>query len=182
MKIVYRKLLPSESAQYREIRLESLKAHPDSFGSSYQDQSRMPKLMFEKAIEQPYDSRFVIGAFEQKELIGICGFVPFTLDFFHDLEEAGTIIQMYVKPAYRGRKIGLDLVKAVIEEAFKLLGITKIVLGVKEDNMNAIRVYKKAGFLTLNATEITTADKMESLRKMIIYQYNWENLTNIHPL
>ena len=76
MKISYRKLGSAETRQYREIRLESLKLHPESFGSTFEEQSKLPKLMFEKALEQPVDDRFVIGAFDQKVLIGICGFIP----------------------------------------------------------------------------------------------------------
>ena len=106
--------------------------------------------MFEKALEQPVDDRFVIGAFDQQDLIGICGFVPFVLDNRHHLSNTGTIIQMYVKSAHRGRKVGLTLVKAVIHEAFKIPGIEQIVLGVMKGNMSAIRVYEQAGFQTVN--------------------------------
>ena len=77
MKISYRKLTANDAVQYRAIRLESLKAHPESFGSTYAEQSRLPKLMFEKALEQPVDARFVIGAFEHDDRPGICDFIPF---------------------------------------------------------------------------------------------------------
>jgi ribosomal protein S18 acetylase RimI-like enzyme len=148
MKISYRKLASADSTQYREIRLESLKLHPESFGSTFEEQSKLPKLMFEKALEQPTDDRFVVGAFDRQALIGICGFIPFALDNKRQLRNTGAIIQMYVKPAYRGRKIGLSLVKAAIDEAFNLAAIEQIVLGVKAGNMSAIRVYEQAGFQT----------------------------------
>jgi ribosomal protein S18 acetylase RimI-like enzyme len=167
MKISYRKLLPDDSPQYRTIRLESLKAHPESFGSNFEKQSKLPKLMFEKVIEKPYDDRFVIRAFQKKVLIGICGFVPFALDFSQKIENAGTIIQMYVRAAYRGRKIGINLVKAVVDEAFKLPDIRQIVLGVREENTSAIRVYEGAGFLTFNPIEIALEDKYIGFRQMI---------------
>lgn len=151
MKISYRKLVSVDSAQYREIRLESLKAHPESFGSTFDEQRKLPKLMFEKALEQPFDERFVIGAFDQKALIGICGFIPFVLDNNLDLSNVGTIIQMYVRAMYSGRKIGLNLVKATIREAFTLPDIEQIMLGVKEGNLSAVRVYEQAGFQTYNS-------------------------------
>jgi ribosomal protein S18 acetylase RimI-like enzyme len=153
MPISYRKLASVDSRSYREIRLESLKAHPESFGSSFEEQSKLPKLMFQKALEQPVDDRFVMGAFDQQVLVGICGFIPFVFDDHHDLGNAGTIIQMYVKPAYRGRKIGLNLAQATIQEAFKISGIEQIVLGVREGNMSAIRVYEQAGFRTYNEND-----------------------------
>ncbi len=130
--------------------------------------------MFENAIEQPYDDRFVIGAFNQKSLIGICGFVPLAIEYFQDLENAGTIIQMYVKSAYRGRKIGLNLVKTVVDEAFTLPQISVIVLGVKEDNISAIRVYEQAGFLTHLVSEIEEEPQSDPFRRMIIRRDHWK--------
>ncbi len=55
MPIKYRKLVPGDSGSYRKIRLVSLQTHPESFGASYDEQKLQPKLMFEKAIEQPVD-------------------------------------------------------------------------------------------------------------------------------
>ena len=80
MEIVYRKLQKKDALEYRKIRLESIKAHPKNFGSSFEEQDKLPKLMFEKHLENPTDNRFVMGAFDRDELIGICGFVPIAND------------------------------------------------------------------------------------------------------
>ena len=151
MNIFYRKLAPIDAKAYREIRLESLKAHPESFGSSFEEQSQRPKLMFEEALERPVDDRFIIGAFDQDMLVGICGFVPFVLESFLELDHVGTLIQMYVGSTYRGKKVGLNLTTAVTKEAFKIPGIEQVVLGVRQDNLSAIRVYEQAGFLVYNS-------------------------------
>ena len=42
MDIQYRALMPADSFQYRQIRLESLKLHPECFGSGYQEQVNHP--------------------------------------------------------------------------------------------------------------------------------------------
>lgn len=123
--------------------------------------------MFEKALERPVDDRFVIGAFDQQVLIGICGFIPFVLDNKHHFSQAGTIIQMYVKSEYRGRKIGISLVKVTIDEAFNIPDIEQVVLGVKEGNVSAIRVYEQAGFLTYRAEGMETGGDKDG-RIMII--------------
>lgn len=166
MKISYRKLAAADSRQYRDIRLESLKLHPESFGSSFEEQSKLPKLMFEKALEQPVDDRFVMGAFDHQALIGICGFIPFVRDN-DDLRNTGVIIQMVVRPAYRGRKIGLGLIKAVLQEAFKLSGIDQVVLAVVKGNLRAIRVYEQAGFETYNLAGRETDVNNDELRMII---------------
>ena len=42
MSITYRRLLAADSKRYREIRVESLKNHPETFGSGYEQQEKMP--------------------------------------------------------------------------------------------------------------------------------------------
>lgn len=151
MTITCRRLEAADSKAYREIRLESLKLHPESFGSGYEAQKKMPKLMFEQALEQPADERFVIGAFDGEALVGIAGFIPFAKDSRAAFRNAGEVIQVYVRPAYRGRKIGLALMDAVVEEGFKIPAIDQIVLGVRQGNLQAIRVYEQAGFQMVDA-------------------------------
>ncbi|MCA9941291.1 MAG: hypothetical protein KC418_21770, partial [Anaerolineales bacterium] len=101
--ISYRKLAAADAGLYREIRLESLRLHPESFGSGYEAQRKLPKLMFERALESPVDNRFLWGAFDGPRLIGICGYIPFVMGDLDtpDLRNTGTIIQMYVQAAYR---------------------------------------------------------------------------------
>ncbi len=167
MKISYRKLTASDAAQYRAIRLESLKAHPESFGSTFVEQSQLPKLMFEKALPQPVDARFVIGAFDHDDLIGICGFIPFVPGDDSDLPHTGTLIQMYVRAAYSGRRIGLGLVNYVIQAACKIPDIEQIFLEVREGNMSAIRVYEQAGFQVVNDVGQGTDVQNNNVRQMI---------------
>ena len=64
MKLVFRKLDGADTKQTREIRLECLKAHPESFGLVHEEQRKLPKLMFEDALERPVDDRLLIGAFD----------------------------------------------------------------------------------------------------------------------
>ena len=165
MEIIYRRLDAADALPYRALRLESMKKHPESFGSGYEAQRQLPKLMFERALVRPYDDRFLFGAFDGRTLIGICGCVPLQDD---DGTYSGQaeIIQVYVRAAYSGRKIGLRLVTAVVEEAFKLPYIQQVVLGVKENNLSAIRVYEQAGFIT------TGRGEEESYLRMAIDRYS----------
>jgi len=168
MTMTYRKLAAADSKQYRAIRLESLKAHPESFGSGYEAQSKLPKLKFERVLEDPDDDGFLIGAFDQVQLVGICGFLPFIPGEEYDLEHTGVLIQVYVRAAYNGRKIGLNLVNATLAEAFKLPQIDQVLLEVKEGNMSAIRVYEQAGFVTYHAVGQDGEVINDGTRRMII--------------
>lgn len=143
MKTIYRKLTPSESGEYRKIRLESLRDAPNNFGSAYEIESKKNKLAFEQFIEEQAEAKFIIGAFEDAKLVGICGF---SRESPPKQMHWGYIIQMYVKPQYRGKKIGKGLLDKTMEEAFKIPGIEQLILGVITTNHSAITVYEKAGF------------------------------------
>ncbi len=143
MNITYRTLQPEDAAKYRQLRLESLRLHPDMFGSSYAEQAGIEKLMFERAIEERAGDRLMMGAWQGESLIGLCGFVAHN---FYDVDNHGVIIQMYVQDLYRGKRIGLALVRATLEAAFNAFDIDGIVLEVVSHNERAIRVYEQAGF------------------------------------
>ena len=143
MKIKYRKLLPNESKEYRNLRLESLQLYPMSFGSNYEEQVTREKLFFEKVIEDSLPDKFIFGAFDDKQLIGICG-------FFRDREKSnrhiGTIVQMYVKKEYQGKGIGQALLRKTIAKGFDVAAIEQIDLSVLTHQRQVNQVYEKVGF------------------------------------
>ncbi len=143
MNLTYRKLQPSESVMYRNIRLESLRNFPDSFCSDYAAQEAKPKLGFQEYIEQENNTRFIIGVFDQDQLIGICGF------YQHpdcNMQHRGEIIQMYVKPGHQGKSIGKHLIEKTLEEAFSLSAVEQVELGVLSTAPAASRLYDRVGF------------------------------------
>lgn len=143
MKIHCRKLLPTESAAYRKLRLESLQLYPESFGSNYGAQASREKLFFEKIIEGTFADKFVVGAFSQNKLIGIGG-------FFRNQGESnnhlGTIVQMYVKGNYQGKGIGQSLLQTIVSIAFRIEAIEQIDLSVITHQKQVHQVYEKVGF------------------------------------
>jgi len=103
--------------------------------------------MFKAALQEPYDERPVMVAFDGDQIIGICGFVPFSRSQFPGFEKTGDLLQLYVKPKHRRNGIGRRLVEELVEEGLRIPGIDEIVLEVKKDNHQAIQVYEKAGYL-----------------------------------
>jgi RimJ/RimL family protein N-acetyltransferase len=144
--ITYRVLYPADASAYRALRLEALQNNPNGFGTTYEEESIKPKLAFENYIEQQTPGKFIAGAFDGETLMGICGFAG---DDTKRNRHKGTIIQMYVRPAYSGRRIGLALLQATMNAAFALPGVEQLVLGVVTANIRAVKVYEQAGFETL---------------------------------
>lgn len=143
MEIRYRKLTSQESGLYRTIRLECLKNAPEYFGSTYDEQIALPKLAFESYIEAQTPDKFTVGAFDEDKLIGICSV---SLETRKKTKHIGEIIQMYVKPEYKGNKIGLHLLQTAMQAAFANPDIEQLLLSVVTTNEPANRVYDEAGF------------------------------------
>ncbi len=141
--MTYRKLRPEESGLYRSIRLESLQLYPDSFCSTYEQQLEKEKLGFENYIEIEHPDKFIMGAFKEDELIGICGFHR-SADDWH--QHRGEIIQVYIRAGHQGQNISMHLISACMEIAFKLPGLERIELGVLSSSKAAHRIYEKLGF------------------------------------
>jgi len=61
MKIICKKIPPSDSLLYRALRLESLKQNPEAFETSYQESINNPLIHFEKLIKENSQNKFVMG-------------------------------------------------------------------------------------------------------------------------
>ena len=143
MEIYCRVLEAEDSRAYRELRLESLKLHPECFGSGYEKQAKLPQLYFEKRIEEESKNSIMLGAFIDRELIGLCGLMPAT-------STQVEIIQMYVVNKHRGRGIAfklLDLAKSYL----KHFNSNSLILTVYQANLSAIKTYQNAGFNIVNS-------------------------------
>lgn len=145
MNIEIKKLKPEHTKLYREIRLESLERHPEAFETTYEEALKSETFFFEGPIKEESASKFVIGAFDEDSLIGICAFVD---DNRYELEETGSIVQMYVKREYSGQKIGEKLLLQAEADALKLKGISRVMLEVNKNNKRAISVYRNCGYNT----------------------------------
>lgn len=169
MQIQFKKLATADSRKYREIRLESLKNFPEGFGATYEEESKAIKLDFETHIEQQAIHKFIIGAFDKENLIGICGFYQ---EASFKTKHRGGIIQMYVKPNYKGNGIGLQLLNTTIVEAFKIPELEQLILGVVTNNISANKIYEKAGFQEygIQRNYFKEGDKYLDQRFMILYR------------
>lgn len=141
--VSFKKLHPENSKEYRAIRLESLQQYPIHFGSTYEDQKQKETLFFEGLIETSHPECFVIGAFLNNTLIGICAFYKFSDERY---KHRGEILQMYVQPKYQNHNIGFNLLKTALKEAFKTADLEQIELEVITRAKSAYKIYEKAGF------------------------------------
>jgi ribosomal protein S18 acetylase RimI-like enzyme len=143
MKANCRVLESKDSQKYRAVRLESLRLHPECFGSKYEIQCKLPKLYFEDLIESGNQESVMIGAFVGKDLIGLCGLTPVA-------GSALEVIQMYVAAGCRGHGIGEQMLLEA-QVILKSRPEKQLLLTVYESNPAAVKVYEKAGFEHVSA-------------------------------
>lgn len=128
-------------AIYRELRLIALKESPLAFGSTFHEALNKVAEDWRGRLE----SRNFITLFakEGNKLIGTVAAM------FHTKERnshVATIIGNYVIKDYRGKGVGSNLMRKIIEKIEERPGIIKINLQVAETQKPAIDLYKKYGF------------------------------------
>ena len=142
MKISYKVLTQEHSEQYRALRLQSLKLYPEAFCAVYAEQVQLEKLYFQELMEQNVQEHFMLGAFADQQLVGLCGLVTNT----QRLANAAEIIQMYINKDYRRLGLGLTLIERVLETVKARKLTNTVLLEVLKDNSSAYKAYIKAGF------------------------------------
>ena len=140
-----RKLNGSDAEKFRTLRLEALKEAPTAFGMSYEEFLEIhPSLDgLAQGIESP--TGFIIGVFENDDLIGIAGVI-----FAKGVKRShiAEIWGVYVTHSKRQQKIGRLLLEAIIESAREVECLNALNLSVNVENTSAIKLYEKFGFIT----------------------------------
>ena len=130
-----------DASAYRQIRGEALADAPFAFGSSPSD-DRARSLEFLRETLASTDQA-IFGAFTP-ELIGVAG-------LYRDRSVKGAhkahLWGLYVKPSYRTSGVGRALVRAAIDFARSLDGVSHVHLAVSERAPNAAALYRSLGFV-----------------------------------
>ena len=121
----------------REIRAEALQKHPETFGSSEEDQGGDAMV----TAYRRWLSGTILGAFERKALLGIAGFY---ISPDKRSQHRGHIFTVYVREASRGRGVGDRLIKELLSLA--KASVDQVHLDVLLTATDAIRTYKRNGF------------------------------------
>ena len=143
--ITIRPLTPQDAAQYRQLRLRMLRAHPSAFTSSFEEERAKALDWSQRRLapraERPHD--FFLGAFEGDELVGMVG-----VEGRYRLKERhnASVVGMYVAPQLNGQGIGLGLMHALLKRARALEGLEQLDLTVTAGNDPAQDIYARCGF------------------------------------
>ncbi|WP_321797880.1 GNAT family N-acetyltransferase [Caballeronia sp. J97] len=134
-----RRLTPADAPAFRDIRLEGLQRHPESFGAAYDDERAQALDWFRARIA---DHAVFGGYSSDGALAGVAGLL---VPPGEKVRHKGILWGMYVRESARGAGLAAALVDTVLAHARGI--VDEIKLEVAPDNLAAIRLYRAAGFV-----------------------------------
>lgn len=133
-----KRLTVMDCEQYVQLRVEGFTHQTREFRFSPQDERGLKKDDIINRIKH----EFIIGVFDQAELIAIGGVTPYSGS---KLNHRALLWGMYVKPDYRGLGLSNKIVESLLSES-KERAIEQVLLTVVSENKTAINLYEKWGF------------------------------------
>jgi len=102
----------------------------------------------QEAFDQPWSERMFIPEVEDENayyLVGVRGDEVICYGGFHKVLDEAHVTNIAVRADSRGRGIGTLLMSELIARA-RLMGVKYMTLEVRDNNENAIKLYKSFGF------------------------------------
>jgi GNAT superfamily N-acetyltransferase len=142
--LLVRRAEERDLAALRELRLEALRSHPESFGADYESSLAQPVEFWRDRLLPRPDGTAVFIADAGHTLAGMCGILPGSSP---KTRHVAMIWGMYVRPEWRRRRLSEALLAACIDAA-RTAGMIRVRLAVVATNEAAIRCYRQSGFET----------------------------------
>eukprot|EP00008_Paramoeba_atlantica_P010072 CAMPEP_0201483700 /NCGR_PEP_ID=MMETSP0151_2-20130828/7903_1 /ASSEMBLY_ACC=CAM_ASM_000257 /TAXON_ID=200890 /ORGANISM="Paramoeba atlantica, Strain 621/1 / CCAP 1560/9" /LENGTH=175 /DNA_ID=CAMNT_0047866977 /DNA_START=25 /DNA_END=552 /DNA_ORIENTATION=- len=153
--ITIRRLKKGEAGLYKRVRLAALKEAPFAFGSTFEGALQKSEEAWirqaDEASEGSDRAIFVVVDEEKKDFfVGLTALYRSPQTQEEEEEEGkkkkmGEILQVWVHPEYRGKKVAMDLMNHVFQWG-KENHFRRIIANVSKTNLRAIGFYEKFGF------------------------------------
>ncbi len=138
-----RALVPSDAPAFQALRLRGLQECPEAFASSHEEEVGTPLDAIERRLQPKADSA-IFGAFEGYKL---CALVGLQRETMAKLAHKSRIWGVYVAPEARGAGLGAQIMRHALQHAAHVLRARQVNLGVNTQNVAAIALYRKLGFV-----------------------------------
>ncbi|MCJ7827591.1 GNAT family N-acetyltransferase [Patescibacteria group bacterium] len=125
---------------YREIRLRGLRDEPQAFSRSLAEEEKYPQEKWLERVANPYNRIALIGS----RVVG-------TASAYISPEEPKTahIVGFFVVEEVRGQGVGSSLMLVILEQLKSNPLIQRIILDVNKDQVAAVGLYQKFGFMVV---------------------------------
>jgi ribosomal protein S18 acetylase RimI-like enzyme len=144
--ITIRIAITEDAASLCKLRLEALSMYPEAFAADTDKTASDGDEAWAKLVTNygNFKSGAMVIACAEEELVGMVGIVR---GHWPKTRHYGTLWGVYVKPDWRGFRIGEAIVNGCIEWAIGN-NLTVVNLGVNTENTHAIHCYTRCGFST----------------------------------
>ena len=147
------KNLPVERwAEYKKIRLMSLKDDPDAFSATYKEESDWSDQKWEDNLATK-DLFFIE---HESEIVGMSSVHFYTKPRFN---HNAYMQALYVNKNYRGRGFATLLIQEVIDDIKKNSNVKNIISEIFESQESSILLHKKVGFKEVGRIEAFVNNK-----------------------
>ncbi len=143
------RLGPQDWRRAREVRVRALRDAPDAFGSTVEGETAQPPERWRDHVAKPGAATWV-ATVDGADVGMIVG------DRYED--GAAGLFGMWVAPEVRGTGVADRLVDAHVTWA-RAQGHARILLDVGDENVAAVRLYERKGFLPTGVTGVVAPDR-----------------------
>ncbi|UPO86110.1 GNAT family N-acetyltransferase [Niallia sp. Man26] len=137
-----RVLKPKDAKDYWNLRLTTLKQHPDAFLLTVEEEQKRlyPIKRITALLKDP--TRVTIGAFMDERLVGS---ITLQKETYKKIKHKASVLSFFIEDDFRNKGIGKRLLTEVITLA-KRYEIEQLLLAVVSTNAGAIALYESFGF------------------------------------
>jgi RimJ/RimL family protein N-acetyltransferase len=135
----------SDLPEYKSLRPEALRAHPEAFGTDYEEDARQPESIWTERIRNAIDGQegcIVVAEDEHGALVGMAGVYRQNRV---KVRHSGVVWGVYVRREFRGQCVAGHMIERGLEWC-KASEIRIARLTVVTVNSAAIRCYLRCGF------------------------------------
>jgi ribosomal protein S18 acetylase RimI-like enzyme len=167
MSYTCRKILSTDADEFYRLRLEGLEQFSHAFWETPDELTSHGIELQKERLQATNNSKdaFIIGAFEDERLVGICGCRRENGAKGH---HRATVWGMYVDGSKQGSGIGGAVLDMAIEEAQKLDGLESLFLMVGASNLPALGLYHSRGFRAYGTEPMSLKDKGEFVTEFMM--------------
>jgi len=136
--VMIRRLTVDDLAAFHNLREEAMRLHPESFGSPEEERGGEKQ---KAAYRHWLKTGDLWGAFDNDKLLGTAGF---NVSSDARLQNFGQVFIVYVRPDYRNKGIGGELLSNILASAGE--NVAQAHLCVAHTAQAAIQLFTKNGF------------------------------------
>lgn len=138
------RLDPTHAQAFFDLRLRALREHPDAFGQAAADFESEGVAECADRLRHEPGRAWVLGAWDADTLVGMGGL--YWRHGWTKVEHKAQIWGMYVRPDHRGRGIGRQVLRGLLQVARDQPTLRFVALQVVAGNTGAQALYEREGF------------------------------------